>query len=434
VAEAECSRRFAFALEMMKRFICFPSFARGLNAPNRAIASTLLPQPTARSVQESCMACTTRISRRSFQVGRYLNQDLKQNFETALGFKATPHSFQSEALMAVQDRLPQDIEFELQLSFFQISLKQHNKSDVIRLMQNLATFYGKPFILARVTNHLRQMDEETRKGQGNKKEANPATTQTQPSSGSPREEKIRLEEAIPHGRLTTSEIERVLRDLHQNTLSSADEKQLKDEAQALHEAGTAAVLAVEEALPKIFTRMVVDVFPWTDLLISEEVGKIVVTSPIAKAAARVRANEILERQEQLRKQGSWLTRFVFPSVSPEKIKAGQSPHIYDAALDAVLFNEFDKVLSSNIGLTLIEDTFRRVVTAVENTPDDMGPTIRGILSRTFVNHFIDKTKAAGIDYYSDMTKSFSRKLLSSMKHLRPYFAQRKRELEAASSV
>jgi len=69
------------------------------------------------------------------------------------------------------------------------------------------------------------------------------------------------------------------------------------------------------------------------------------------------ANEILERQEQLRKQGSWLTRFVFPSVSPEKIKAGQSPHIYDAALDAVLFNEFDKVLSSNIGLTLIEVSF-----------------------------------------------------------------------------
>jgi hypothetical protein len=129
-----------------------------------------------------------------------------------------------------------------------------------------------------------------------------------------------LQEAVLHGQLSAKELEGVLRDLHRDiTLSPADEAQIKstpchlhfhipslclvsymyvltricnsvcaDEARALWEAGTAAVLAVDQSLPKHFTNMVIDAYPWADLLLADDVTKLVIESPVAKIAARIR--------------------------------------------------------------------------------------------------------------------------------------------------
>jgi hypothetical protein len=62
----------------------------------------------------------------------------------------------------------------------------------------------------------------------------------------------------------------------------------------------------------------------------------------------------MQRQENFKKDMSWLSRLVLPSISPAKIRKGQTPHVYDAALDAFVHNEFDKLISSPTGEKLTE--------------------------------------------------------------------------------
>jgi hypothetical protein len=77
-------------------------------------------------------------------------------------------------------------------------------------------------------------------------------------------------------------------------------------------------------------------------------------------------------------------------------------------------------------------TFRHVVQKFEDAPENIARTIAATLHGTFVGHFIARTMVSGIDYYSP--KSFAKKLLTPMKPLNPYFAQRKRELDATATA
>jgi hypothetical protein len=70
-----------------------------------------------------------------------------------------------------------------------------------------------------------------------------------------------------------------------------------------------------------------------------------------------------------------------------------------------------------------------VVQKFEDAPENIARTIAATLHGTFVGHFIARSMDLGVDYYS--SKSFAKKLLTPMKALNPYFAQRKRELDAA---
>lgn len=70
----------------------------------------------------------------------------------------------------------------------------------------------------------------------------------------------------------------------------------------------------------------------------------------------------------------------------------------------------------------------------EDAPENVARTIAGTLHSTFVGVFIGRTRESGIDYYSPSAKSFAKKLLSPMKPLNPYFAQQKRELDAAAET
>jgi hypothetical protein len=79
-----------------------------------------------------------------------------------------------------------------------------------------------------------------------------------------------------------------------------------------------------------------------------------------------------------------------------------------------------------------QDTFRHVVQKFEDAPESIARTIAGTLHSAFVGIFIARTASSGIDYYAN--KSFATKLLSTMKPLTPYFAQQKRELDAAAST
>jgi hypothetical protein len=66
------------------------------------------------------------------------------------------------------------------------------------------------------------------------------------------------------------------------------------------------------------------------------------------------ATEVLRRQERVKQSVSWISRFVLPSIATSKVKKGQTPHVYDAALDAFVHNEFDKLLSTPTGEKLTE--------------------------------------------------------------------------------
>jgi hypothetical protein len=137
----------------------------------------------------------------------------------------------------------------------------------------------------------------------------------------------------------------------------------------------------------VFQKQVIDAFPWADLLLADDTTKLVIESPVSKAAARIRyaglsainprtsqlcthsrppcrvvgakqrATEVLARQENIKKNMSWISRLILPSIAPSKIKKGQTPHVYDAALDAYIHNDFDKLLSTPSGEKLTEVLF-----------------------------------------------------------------------------
>lgn len=63
--------------------------------------------------------------------------------------------------------------------------------------------------------------------------------------------------------------------------------------------------------------------------------------------------EVLE-QNELRKKGSLLKRIVLTLVSPSQVLKGETPYVYDAALDAVVYNELEKLLTTTTGQKFIE--------------------------------------------------------------------------------
>lgn len=392
-----------------------------------------------------------QMTSRGFRATPSTNNDIREALNAAFSFRPTPQSLEASTLLAKNNEVPAEIDFDLHLPLLKSALSQHKKADVIRLMQDLARANApaRAFILQRVERYTKQMEEQMTQAQQKAASSSNAAkisanaknidVQQPPSDkeakeGSPApSDKMSLQEAVLHGQLSARELEGVLRDLHRDiTLSPADEQQIKDEARALWEAGTAAVLAVDQSLPKHFTAMVIDAFPWADLLLADEVTKLVIESPVSKAAARIRATEVLARQENIKKNMSWISRLILPSIAPSKIKKGQTPHVYDAALDAYIHNDFDKLLSTPSGEKLTEATFRHVVQKFEDAPENIARTIAATLHDTFVGHFIARTMASGIDYYSP--KSFAKKLLTPMKPLNPYFAQRKRELDSTASA
>lgn len=78
-----------------------------------------------------------------------------------------------------------------------------------------------------------------------------------------------------------------------------------------------------------------------------------------------------------------------------------------------------------------QDTFKHVMHSVDEAPDNLAQSIHGITHTAFVDHFITKMRDSGVDYYSSEGKTFAKKLLSHIKSLKPYFAQKKRDLDAA---
>jgi len=227
-----------------------------------------------------------QITSRGFHATSATNNDIREALNAAFSFRPTPQSLEASTLLAKTSEVPAEIDFDLHLPLLKSALSQHKKADVIRLMQDLARANApaRTFILQRVERYTKQMEEQMTQAQqkaasssnaakisANAKNIDvqqPPSDEKEAKEGSPApSDKMSLQEAVLHGQLSAKELEGVLRDLHRDiTLSPADEQQIKDEARALWEAGTAAVMAVDQSLPKHFTSMVIDAFPWADLL------------------------------------------------------------------------------------------------------------------------------------------------------------------------
>lgn len=108
-----------------------------------------------------------QMTSRGFRATPSTNNDIREALNAAFSFRPTPQSLEASTLLAKNNEVPAEIDFDLHLPLLKSALSQHKKADVIRLMQDLARANApaRAFILQRVERYTKQMEEQMTQAQ-----------------------------------------------------------------------------------------------------------------------------------------------------------------------------------------------------------------------------------------------------------------------------